>query len=132
MKTHIEAKIYKLNNYVADSPAAPDNLQASQSIVTVQIDWSPPLNDDGNIRYQVTVDNATKVMYSDDTMAFVTLNSSGQYHVNITAVNCAGSSPALSGIINIIDTGSYTVIILFTKSLYAYISMWVLENYTTE
>ena len=123
MKTHIEAKIYKLNNYVTDSPAAPDNLQAShdQSIVTVQLDWSPPLNDDGNIRYQVTVDDATEVMYSDGTMAFVTLNNSGQYHVNITALNCAGSSPALSGIINIIDTGSYTVIILFIKSLCLYL-----------
>ena len=51
------------------------------------------------------MDNATEVMYSDGTMAFVTLNSSGQYHVNITALNCAGSSPALSAVINIIDTG---------------------------
>ena len=84
----------------------------------MQLDWSPPLNDDGNIRYQVTVDNATD---SDGTMASVTLNSFGQYHVNITALNCAGSSPALSGIINIIDTGSYTVIILFTKSLCLYL-----------
>ena len=55
------------------------------------------------------MDNATEfdVVYSDGTMAFVTLNSSGQYLVNITALNCAGSSPALSGVINIIDTGSY-------------------------
>ena len=94
----------------------------------MQIVLSPPPND-GNISYHVTVDNATEVMYSDGTMAFVTLNSSGQYHVNITALNCAGSSPALSGVINIIDTGSY-----YTYSLggYAYISLWVLENYTTE
>ena len=80
------------------------------------------------------MDNATEVMYSDGTVAFVMLNSSGQYHVNITALNCAGSSPALSGIINIIDTGSYTVIIILYSlliSAYAYISMWVLENYST-
>ena len=80
------------------------------------------------------MDNATEVMYSDGTVAFVMLNSSGQYHVNITALDCAGSSPALSGIINIIDTGSYTVIIILYSlliSAYAYISMWVLENYST-
>ena len=51
------------------------------------------------------MDNATEVMYSDGTMAFVTVNSSGQYRVHITALNCAGSSPALSGVINIINTG---------------------------
>ena len=75
------------------------------------------------------MDNATEVMYSDGTVAFVTLNSSGQYHVHITALNCAGSSPALSGVINIINTGSYCTCSL---SAYSYISMWVLENYTTE
>ena len=72
--------------------------------ITVRLEWSPPLNDDNN-SYKVTVDNATEVMYSDGTMALVTLNSSGQYHVNITALNCAGSSPPLSGVINITDTG---------------------------
>ena len=67
----------------------------------MRLDWYPPPNHDST-SYQVTVDNATKVIYSDGRMAFVMLNSFGQYHVNITALNCAGSSPALSGVINII------------------------------
>ena len=99
----------------AGPPSAPVNLRISESnnaiandSITVRLDWSPPVND-GNISYQVTVDNATEVMYSDGTIAFVTLNSSGQYHVNITALNCVGSSPALSGVINIINTGSYCI-----------------------
>ena len=98
--------------YSAGAPSAPVNLRISESnnnaivndSITVRLEWSPPLNDDNN-SYQVTVDNATEVMYSDGTMALVTLNSSGQYHVNITALNCAGSSPPLSGVTNITDTG---------------------------
>ena len=97
-------------------PSVPVNLIISQNStgttnntsITVRLDWSPPLNNDGNNSYQVTVDRATEVMYIDDTMAFVTLNSSGQYLVNITALNCAGSCPALSGVINIVDTGMRT------------------------
>ena len=117
------------------SPSVPVNLIISQNntaiannSITVRLDWSPPLNSDGNISYQVTVDNATEVMYTDDTMAFVTLNLSGQYRVNITALNCAGSSLALSGVINIINTGSYCT---YSLGTYAYISM-VLANNTTE
>ena len=98
------------------SPFAPVYLIISQNStgptnstsITVWLVWFPPLNSDGNISYQVIVDNATEVMYSDCTIALVTLNSSGHYQVNITALNCAGSSPALSGVINIIDTGMWT------------------------
>ena len=75
------------------------------------------------------MDNATEVKYSDGTMAFDTLNSSGQYHVNITALRCAGSSPALSGVINIIDTGSYCT---YSLVAYAYLPFRVLKNNTTE
>ena len=100
--------------YNTGSPSALVNLSISHNSsaiandsITVRLDWSPPLNNDNSTSYQVTVDNATEVMYIDGTMAFVTLDSSGQYHVNITVLNCAGSSPALSGIINIIDTGMW-------------------------
>ena len=95
------------------SPSAPVNLQTSQAMtftpmdsITVQLAWSPPLNNDDSTSYQVTVNNATEVMYSDGTMAFVMLNSSGEYHVNITALNCAGSSPPLSEVIKIADTAT--------------------------
>ena len=72
------------------------------------------------------MENATEVMYSDETMAFVTLNSSGQYIVHITALNFAGSSPALSGVINIINTGSYCTHLLLGVN--AYSSMWVFDK----
>ena len=53
------------------SPSAPVNLIISQNTtsttnstsITVRLDWSPPLNNDGNTSYQVTVDNATEVMH---------------------------------------------------------------------
>ena len=55
--------------------------------------------------YATEIDN----YYTNDTVALVTLYSPGQYLVNITAsaLNCAGSSSALSGVINIIETGTF-------------------------
>ena len=103
-----------------------NNTVISNNNITVRFYWSPLLNNDGNISYQVTVENATEVMYSDETMAFVTLNSSGQYIVHITALNFAGSSPALSGVINIINTGSYCTHLLLGVN--AYSSMWVFDK----
>ena len=87
------------------SPSVPVNLIISQNntaiannSITVRLDWSPPL--DGNISYQVTVDNATEVMYTDDTMAFVRLNLSGQYRVNITDLNFPGAAASLTWNVN--------------------------------
>ena len=70
------------------------------------LEWSPPLNDGGAsiTSYHVFVD---QVYMENATMATIGLNSTGDYLVQVRAVNCAGYSDNVSLSINTDLTGNY-------------------------
>ena len=73
--------------------------------VAVRLDWDPPLNDGGAAitNYLVFV-NMSQQVVSPDTTTTLTLNSTGQHLIEISAVNFCGSSVNASKIIIITGT----------------------------
>ena len=59
----------------------------------MRLDWEPPLDDGGVAitHYQISVNMSERVI-TTDTVAILTLNSTGEYLVQVRAVNCAGVS----------------------------------------
>ena len=68
--------------------------------VRIQLQWDPPLDDGGAAitDYQIFI-NSSEVLHqvvSNDTEATVALNSTGEYFIQIRAVNCIGVGPSIS------------------------------------
>ena len=92
---------------ITDSPSSPVNLHYTLTptitgSVAVRLDWDPPLNDGGEAitNYLIFV-NMSQQVVSTDTTTTLTLNSTGQHLVEISAVNSCGLSGAnFSRIIN--------------------------------
>ena len=95
---------------ILDSPSPPVNLTSA-----VRLDWDPPLNDGGAAitNYLIFV-NMSQQVVSTDTTTTLTLNSTGQHLIEISAVNFCGSSVNTSKIIYI--TGTIITTILVTHA----------------
>ena len=72
------------------SPSTPMNLRATDS-VAVRLDWDPPLNDGGVAitNYLIFVNMSQQVVSTNNTTT-LTLNSTGQHLIEISAVNECG------------------------------------------
>ena len=85
------------------------NLNFSVLIGTsVRLQWNPPL-DNGGVPitgYQIFInsseDSFEDVLVSNDTEVTIILNSTGEYFIQIRAINCIGVSSNLSDSISII------------------------------
>ena len=73
--------------------------------ILVRLQWDPPLDNGGApiTGYQIFVDSED-VLASNDTDATIILNSTGEYFIQIRAVNCIGVGPNLSVSITITGT----------------------------
>ena len=98
------------------SPSPPVNLSyvltsSAAGSVTVRLEWEAPL-DDGGVAiasYQVSVDMSLAAVVSTDTTAILTLDSTGEHHVEITARNiCNRVSQAAVIIFNATSIDSIT------------------------
>ena len=84
-------------------PSSPLNLQFSPALTTdgsvvVRLEWGQPDNDGGaNITgYQIFVDNLLAGNSSKTVVDIELNNSTGEYLVEIRAMNCAGYGPNVS------------------------------------
>ena len=73
--------------------------------VRIRLQWDPPLNNGGAAitDYQIFV-NSSKVLHqvaSNDTEATIILNSTGEYFIQIRAINCIGVGPSISASVDI-------------------------------
>ena len=75
------------------------------------LEWSPPLNDGGAVvtSYHVFVDQVYMENATTTTVAIIGLNSTGEYLVQVRAVNCAGYSYNVSLSINTDITGNFYI-----------------------
>ena len=95
-------------------PSPPINLSIFALVSTsdggyvVRLEWSPPLDDGGATvtSYQIFIDEVMENITSA-TEATIGLNSTGDYLVQVRAVNCAGYSDNVSLSINTDITGNY-------------------------
>ena len=72
----------------------------------IRLQWDPPLDNGGAAisGYQIFI-NSSEVLHqvvSNDTDASIVLNSTGEYFIQIRAVNCIGVSPNISTSVDII------------------------------
>ena len=92
--------------YYVGVPSPPTNLSIFALVSTtdggyvVRVEWSPPLDDGGATvtSYQIFTDEVTE--NTSATEATIGLNSTGDYLVQVRAVNCAGYSDNVSLSIN--------------------------------
>ena len=72
-------------------PSTPMNLRSATDSAAVRLDWDPPLNDGGVAitNYLIFV-NMSQQVVSTDTTTTLTLNSTGQHLIEISAVNDCG------------------------------------------
>ena len=80
------------------------NLNFSLNGTSVRLQWDPPL-DNGGVPitgYQIFINSSEDVSVSDDTEVTIVLNSTGEYFIQIRAINCIGVGSNLSVSINII------------------------------
>ena len=91
-------------------PSPPRNLRFTQistatNNVVVRLDWDPPLNDGGVAitNYRIFVNGSE--MTSTSTNATLTLNSMGQYLIEISAINGCGLNADSVLMIILGDTG---------------------------
>ena len=80
--------------YTLGSPSPPVNLSyvetsSAADNFTVRLEWEAPLDDGGAAiaSYQVSVDMSLAAVVSTDTTTILTLNSTGEYDVEIRAAN---------------------------------------------
>ena len=74
---------------------------SEDNIILVRLQWDPPLDNGTITGYQIFV-NSSEQVASNDTDATIVLNSTGEYIIQIRAVNCIGVGSNLSVLINII------------------------------
>lgn len=96
----------------ADSPSEPQNLDSALTSTTngsvaVRLDWDPPLNDGGvTITNYLIFANISQDVVTANTTITLTLNSTGEYLIEISAVNvCGFTSDKVSWTVNI--TGNH-------------------------
>ena len=80
------------------------NLNFSLNGTSVRLQWDPPL-DNGGVPitgYQIFINSSEDVSVSNDTEVTIVLNSTGEYFIQIRAINCIGVGSNLSVSINII------------------------------
>ena len=75
----------------------------------MRLEWSPPLDDGGAsiTSYHIFVDQVYMENATTTAVANIELNSTGEYLVQVRAVNCAGYSDNVSLLINTDLTGNY-------------------------
>ena len=109
--------------YPAGSPSFCRNLTFASSdynnSVRIQLQWDPPLDNGGAAitDYQIFV-NSSEVLHqvvSNDTDASIVLNSTGEYFIQIRAINCIGAGPSISASVDI--TGELLLLIRGTVTI---------------
>ena len=77
------------------------NLNFSSNGTSVRLQWDPPLDNDGVpiTGYQIFINSSEDVLVSNDTE---TTTVTGEYFIQIRAINCIGVGSNLSVSINII------------------------------
>ena len=127
-------QLYLLTFFFSGPPSPPRNLSFTWTSTTTdnvaaRLDWDPPLNDGGN--YLIFVNGSE--MNSSSTSVTLTLNSTGQYLIEISAVNDCGLNGDSVSVIISGDTGWYAlhhVNYYMHCTLYKCNTQWV-YNYCT-
>ena len=87
--------------------------------VRIRLQWDPPL-DDGGVAisgYQIFV-NSSEILHqvvSNDTETTIVLNYTGEYSIQIRAINCIGAGPSISASVDI--TGELLLLIRGTVTI---------------
>ena len=108
-------------------PSPPTNLSIFALVSTsdggyvVRLEWSPPLDDGGATvtSYQIFIDKVMENITSA-TETTIGLNSTGEYLVQVRAVNCAGYSANVSLSINTDITGNFYITPSCTQGTFDY------------